>query len=66
MIDILGIKYISEKEASKRYGYSIAWFKKQRLLKLAPYFVKLQGKGRVLYPLDKTDSWFKEQLKSEY
>lgn len=56
MIDILGIKYITEKEASLRYGYSTSWFQQKRSQNLPPPFVKL--KGKVLYSLDKLDKWF--------
>ncbi len=62
MIDILGVTYITDKEAAQRYGYSTAWFQKQRSQKKQPAFVKLQGKGKVYYPLEETDLWFKEHL----
>ena len=64
MIDILGIKYITEKEASTRYGYSMAWFSKQRYKNLAPRYTRLtnSNKGRVLYPIEQTDAWFKMQI----
>ncbi len=64
MIEILGTKYITEKEASHRYGYSMAWFQKQRYLNLAPKYTRLtnSNKGRVYYPLDQTDAWFKMQI----
>lgn len=63
MIDIMGIKYITDKEASHRYGYSQGWFQKRRYKKIAPKFVKLEGKGKVFYPLEETDNWFKEQFR---
>lgn len=66
MIDILGIKYISEKEAVTRYGHSPSWFQKQRLNDLPPYCVRLQGKGKVYYPVEETDKWFKDNLKSTF
>jgi hypothetical protein len=62
MIEVLGIKYITEKEASHRYGYSKSWFAKQRLKKEEPRFVKLRGKGKVYYELTLIDNWFKRQL----
>ena len=62
MIELLGIKYISEKEASKRYGYSSSWFQKRRFSKSPPPYVKLQNKGKIYYPLEQTDAWFKENL----
>jgi len=63
MIDLFGTKYITDKEASQRYGYSASWFQLQRHKKLPPHFVKLQGKGKDYYPLDETDKWFKESMK---
>ena len=63
MISILGITYLTDKEASKRYGYSVSWFQYQRSKKNPPPYVKLQGRGRVYYPLDATDNWFKENMK---
>lgn len=62
MIEIMGTKYLTDKEASQRYGYSTAWFQKQRSLKNPPPFVKLQGRGKVYYPLEKVDQWFKENM----
>jgi len=63
MIEILGVKYLTDKEAAQRYGYSTAWFQKQRSNKLAPKFVKIQGKGKVYYPLEETDKWFIDNIK---
>lgn len=63
MIDIMGVKYMTDKEASKRYGYSTSWFQKQRSLKQQPSFIKLLGKGKVYYPLGETDMWFKDNMK---
>lgn len=62
MISIMGINYLTDKEASMRYGYSIAWFRKMRGLKLGPNYIKLMTKGKVLYPLDATDEWFKQRM----
>jgi predicted DNA-binding transcriptional regulator AlpA len=63
MIEILGVTYITDKEASKRYGYSIHWFQRARYQKSSPPYVKLDGKGRVYYPLTQIDEWFRERLK---
>lgn len=66
MIDILGKKYLTDKEASDRYGYSQRWFIKQRQLKKGPKYFQLKGgKGRVLYPLIETDKWFKDNLEEK-
>jgi hypothetical protein len=62
MIEIMGVKYISDKEASYRYGYSQSWFQKCRYEGNGPQFVRLQGKGKVLYPVDKLDEWFRLNL----
>lgn len=60
MIDVLGKKYITDKEAAQRYGFSQSWFQHRRIKKLAPKFKKVEGK--VLYDLDETDSYFREQF----
>jgi predicted DNA-binding transcriptional regulator AlpA len=49
--------YISESEASQRYGYSRQWFQRCRWRGEGPKFIKVNG-GRVLYPLEQTDNWF--------
>lgn len=66
MIEILGKKYISEKEASGRYGYSTAWFQKERFNKIGPPFCKIKEQGKVLYCIDDVDKWFSERLKNQY
>lgn len=63
MIEISGIKYITEKEASQRYGHSFSWFQKRRYELKEPKFIRLEGRGKVYYPLERTDNWFKEQFK---
>lgn len=62
MIKILGTEYITDKEAAQRYGYSQSWFQQRRCKNLPPMFVKLQGKGKVFYPLDATDQWFRQNI----
>lgn len=64
MIELNNVQYMTEKEAVKRYGYSSAWFQKQRTNREPPSYVKLKGKtkGRVYYPLLETDKWFKDNL----
>jgi len=63
MIEILGKNYLSVKEASKRYGYSIHWFQARIFKKEKPSFLQLEGKGRIYYPVEETDQWFKDQLR---
>lgn len=58
----MGKVYISDKEASVRYGYSQAWFQKRRHKKMGPPFIKLQGKGKVFYSMEDTDKWFKDNM----
>jgi phage pi2 protein 07 len=49
--------YLTEEEASKRYGYSRQWYQRQRWLGTGPKFIKVNG-GRVFYPIQDTDNWF--------
>jgi hypothetical protein len=63
VIDIMGVKYMTAKDASKRYGYSVEWFQKRRSEKKPPPYIKLQDKGRVLYPMNDCDNWFQQELK---
>ena len=62
MIEILNEKFISDKEASHLYGYSVSWFQKQRYKKQPPPFVKIQGKGKVYYSIKELDEWFKNNI----
>jgi hypothetical protein len=62
MINMLGEIYMSEKEASVRYGYSCQWFRLRRHKNIAPNFLKLEGKGKVYYSVSETDKWFKENM----
>lgn len=65
MIEMIGEKYLTEKEASQRYGYSLSWFSRLRAQKSGPKFIQLKTHGRVLYHLENTDSWFKERFDRE-
>ena len=49
--------YLSETEASLRYGYSRQWFQRERWKGTGPKFIKING-GRILYPIIETDYWF--------
>jgi len=62
MIEIDKVKYITVKEASKRYGFSISWFKKKRFEKTPPFSTRFLNRGKILYPLESTDRWFKENI----
>lgn len=48
--------YLNEKEASRRYCYSRAWFQRARWSGMGPKFLKVFGK--ILYPITETDLWF--------
>lgn len=67
-MNVNGIEYITEKEASSRYPRSRSWFQKQRLRKnkLAKNntipFHKLRGKGTVYYAVHEIDEWFKKNI----
>ncbi len=63
MIKILGVEYITRKEASRRYGFSTSWFEQRQSRHEEPRFIKVRGKGRTLYELSKTDDWFKQNMK---
>lgn len=62
MIDIMGVKFITDKEAAARYGYSQSWFQHARLTKKGPPWVKIMGQGKVLYRLVDCDQWFKDNV----
>lgn len=49
--------YLTETEASQRYGYSRQWFQRERWKGTGPEFIKI-GSGKILYPLGETDRWF--------
>lgn len=59
---ILGNEYITDKEASKRYGFSQDWFIQNRYRGNGPSYIKIQGS--VLYPLKETDKWFLEKMEN--
>lgn len=65
MLTILGHQFMTDKEASTRYGYSISWFRKMRSLKMGPKHIQIIGGGKVLYPLEATDEWFSERMKEK-
>lgn len=49
--------YLSETEASSRYGYSRQWFQRERWKGTGPKFIKINS-GKILYPIITTDEWF--------
>ena len=62
MMQMIGINYLTEKEASNRYGYSKSWFEKKRLEHKGPRYIRLNFNSRILYPVDETDNWFKSRM----
>jgi hypothetical protein len=56
------VKYITEKEASHRYGRSRSWFQKRRNKETLPFYKKCKETKRIFYPLQETDRWFKENM----
>ncbi len=50
-------KYLTEKEASQRYGYSVFWFQRSRWKGNGPKFIKV-NRHHILYPVELTDQWF--------
>ena len=65
MIEIMGEDYLTDKEAAQRYGYSQSWFIRARTQGFGPRFIQIKPHGRVLYPLQETDDWFKEKIKDK-
>ena len=49
-------RYISEKEATARYPYSVYWFQRKRWEGGGPPYLKIGN--RVMYPVPETDEWF--------
>lgn len=62
MVELLGKTYLTEKEAAQRYNYSLSWFWKSRYYKKGPNYIRLEGRGKIYYPLIETDKWFKEKM----
>jgi len=62
MLIIMDEPYLTEKEASLRYGYSVSWFYKMRHSGDGPKCIQLIKNGRVLYPMSSTDDWFRTRM----
>jgi antibiotic biosynthesis monooxygenase (ABM) superfamily enzyme len=62
MVTYMGEVYLTEREAAKRYNYSVYWFQKKRYEQRGPRYKKVGMSRRVLYPLIETDEWFKNQI----
>ena len=63
MVEILGKKFLTAKEASRRYGMSEAWFQKRRQNRQSPKFIKFENGKNIYYPIIETDQWFEHQIK---
>jgi predicted DNA-binding transcriptional regulator AlpA len=64
MIKIMGENYLNEKQAAERYGYSRAWFQRERWAKKGPPFIKINS-GKILYKFDEIEAWFKKMLENK-
>lgn len=62
-MEILGKKFLTQKEASRRYGMSESWFQKRRQNKMRPNYIKFEDGKNVYYPLIETDQWFEHQIR---
>ena len=62
MIVINGTQYLTEKEVSKKFGYSVPWFKKERMKENSPPFCRLSKNGRIFYPMQETEQWFQNRF----
>lgn len=62
MLIIMDEPYLTDKEASKRYGYSVSWFRRMRFMGGGPKWTQIIAEGRVLYPMHSTDEWFKKRM----
>ena len=60
MIRIDNKVYITEKEASSKFGYSIRWFRNRRDKKKSPPYIKIDN--RVFYDVNELSEWFKKQM----
>jgi hypothetical protein len=60
MIELFGKKYMTEKEAANKYGYSVSWFKMKRFNKLEPNYSKLEGK--IYYDCELLEKYFKDHM----
>ena len=65
MLIIMDEPYLTDKEASKRYGYSQSWFQRMRAEGKGPKTIQIIKGGRVLYPQLSTDEWFIERMKEK-
>lgn len=66
MIDILGKKYITVKEAAAIYPYSEEWFQKKKQDKkkglTCPPYIQLSYHGKTYYPVIELESWFRKKI----
>lgn len=65
MTEIMGNIYLTEKEASKRYGYSSSWFQKSRYEKTGPSYIRFKNRSKIWYPITETDAWFLARMHLE-
>jgi len=61
MMIMFNRKYITDKEASERFCYSISWFQKQRMSGQNPPYIKI-GRKKIFYDLEALETWFKKHM----
>ncbi len=66
MIKLFDREYLTEKEASAIYPYSIKWFQEKRQGKKkglsCPPFIQIHERGKVFYPVIDLENWFKKKV----
>lgn len=60
---IFGKEYLTRKEAARRYSTTVSWFKHKQQKHEEPHFIKIGQKGRTYYSVEKTDEWFRNNMK---
>jgi len=62
MIDLLGEKYLTEKEAAAMMGYSRVWLQRARYEKTGPKFTRMSVLGKILYKKSTIEKWIKDRI----
>ena len=57
-----GQNYLTTKEASTKYGYSVSWFEQRRIDNNGPPYMQMEGKGKVYYSEKDLEAWFKTHM----
>ena len=64
MVEIQGIKYLSEKEAAALTGFSSEWLRKKRYKNEISTYIKIKGSKKILYKKDTFEIWLKSMIES--